>query len=480
MFVVLGSVALACAPELDGKSEGAAPLGGGAELVLRLDPPAPAEAAPSALRLIVEGLDEGAEVHLFQGEVRDGHLAQLARGEMSMTLAERELTASTWREGDAVVVAPLALLEPNETYAVATGDPPWAGHVTIAGDDSVPILRLVYPPEGRSLAAPFGIWCGEEALPPVSVTLPLAPDGRPGTITRGAHGEVGAHCVRLTAEPGAGPVVPPPALAAPDGTTQVRFEPVALEANAAPPLPSAITCGALEHALSSGCLEVLDDRAQLTPVATPLLWAASGPPGLDAVLTTTGHRTWIWPLPAGSPITLRLTRIDLSGTAETSELLVTTLPPAPHLVLTEVYADAVGPEPRQEWVEIHNDGLAPASLAGWVLADNGGETELPAVDVAPGATVLVVRDDFDPTYPWDPFVAPDVVLVRVPQIGKGGLTNSGEPLELRAPEGTVVSRFPPTPKPKSGHSVLRLHPKISDDDPEGFIRTDTPTPGAVP
>jgi hypothetical protein len=273
-------------------------------------------------------------------------------------------------------------------------------------------------------------------------------------------------------------VVPPPAVALGEAIL-ARLEPGALETGGEPVTPGAVTCDSGES-IAGACLVIFDDRGLLSPPAPPLLWVATGPGGLDAVLTTEGYGRFVWPLPPQSSFGLRLTRIDGAGDALTNEVFVTTAPASPHLILSEVYADALGPEPQQEWVEIHNDGLVAAELEGWVLADNGGETVLPAAILVPGQTALVVREDFDEDYLWDATPPPGTLLVRVPEIGKNGLANGGEPLELRDAGGDVVSRFPPIPKPKAGHSVVRIHPKAIDDDPASFVRSDAPTPGTVP
>jgi hypothetical protein len=138
-------------------------------------------------------------------------------------------------------------------------------------------------------------------------------------------------------------------------------------------------------------------------------------------------------------------------------------------VLNEVLANAVGPEPEQEWVEIVNDGQVAAALGGWVVSDIGGEVALPDVLLNAGGYALIVNDDYDGSGKYDPAPAPDTLLVRVPKLGKNGLSNEGEPLELTDPEGVVRSRFPKVPKPKAGRSVMRSQPLSPDDDEGSFV-----------
>lgn len=472
---------LACAPEIGTEGGRVASAPDEEALALRLEPPAPLEAGAPISRFVVEGVEGAADAfHLFSGEIRSAHLGQLTKGAISKALADRAVPALRWREGDRVILAPLAVLAPGAVYAVATGVPAWAEHITIAADDAVPVLEPVFPPEGVSTgAAPFGIWCGDVALPPFERAIALAPDGRAATLSGGAVPGRGLRCLAIAAAPGLGPVLPPLEVTA--EATLARLAPVALDAIPEAPLPPAQSaCAPPAKSVAGACLTVFDDRARLAPPdATPLLWVATAP-GLDQVIVTEGYARVIRPLPPGSTVSLRIARVDVAGGLHDEEIVVTTAPPSAHLVVSEVYADALGPEPEQEWVEICNDGLAASPLEGWILADNGGETVLPAATLAPGACALVVHEDFDARYPWDAIPPEGTLLLRVPEIGKNGLANGGEPLELRDPEGAVRSRFPPVPKPKAGHSVVRVALDAVDDDPASFVRTDAPTPGTPP
>ena len=159
---------------------------------------------------------------------------------------------------------------------------------------------------------------------------------------------------------------------------------------------------------------------------------------------------------------------------------VETLPAMPHVIINEVLANAVGPEPEQEWLELYNDGAVSAELEGYVLIDIGGETPLPAAELPPGGFALVVNEDYDASSSYDVQPAPGTPLLRVAALGKGGLNNQGEPLELHDADGQVVSRFPAEPKPKAGVSIMRTAPSAPDANPSSFIRCpDEPTPGAA-
>jgi hypothetical protein len=70
-------------------------------------------------------------------------------------------------------------------------------------------------------------------------------------------------------------------------------------------------------------------------------------------------------------------------------------------------------------------------------------------------------------------------LLRVPALGRAGLSNEGEMLTLRAPTGIVVSTFPAL-KTKNGVSTARVAPDAPDADTASFVSSPngTSTPGA--
>jgi hypothetical protein len=146
------------------------------------------------------------------------------------------------------------------------------------------------------------------------------------------------------------------------------------------------------------------------------------------------------------------------------------------VVLNEVLANPVGPEPYQEWVELYNDGQIETSLAGYRILDIGGETVLPDVLLPAGQFGVVVSEKFVEDDEVDVAPPPGALLVRVPALGKSGLSNSGELLRLVDPKGQTISRFPALPKPKAGQSVSRRTPDAPDGVSSSFAITE-PTPG---
>jgi hypothetical protein len=115
-----------------------------------------------------------------------------------------------------------------------------------------------------------------------------------------------------------------------------------------------------------------------------------------------------------------------------------------------------------------------------LLEDVGGATELPAISLEPGAYALIANESYIPDPDYDLLPAESAVLIRVPALGKGGLSNAGELLRLRDPAGQIVSRFPADPPPRAGQSVARRTIWSPDSEPESFALHAEPgaSPGA--
>lgn len=462
-------------------------------------PDAPLDAAPQVLRagLHLPGM-AAAEVDLervllVQGEVRDAHLRQIVRGELSKALSERLVPALVWAEradepapGELrVTLAPTAPLLPGETYALASGAPPFVQHLQIT-EGGPPLLTRVWPPPEEAATAGLGVWCGDEELPAEVEPAQLDPGGPAGTLRRGAAGDIGRTCVRFEADPSGpppgaseGPFAPPPALGLGLGAPLAALDPRPLGAQVAAPVLPAAPCEPDEVPFGPACARVADDRISVRSLDAPLLWAVAGE-GLDVVIAAgAGDPLLIAPLPPLSSIALDVAAVDAAGKASWSAFAAATLAPQPHVVITEVLANPLGPEPSQEWVELYNDGLAPADLGGYALVDVGGETALPSAVLPPGSHALVVNEGFVPDDELDPPPAPGALLVTVAKLGKNGLANGGEPLRLEDASGAVVSRSPAAPAPKAGMSLARVSPRSPDGLSSSFV-TGWPTPGAGP
>lgn len=166
---------------------------------------------------------------------------------------------------------------------------------------------------------------------------------------------------------------------------------------------------------------------------------------------------------------------DWAGTIFEVSSVQSAGPGAAVFVLNEVLANPSGPEPQQEWVEILNAGNVAASLSGYRLKDSGGETVLPDVFLSPGEFGVVVRADWSADPRVDAVPVATAVRIVVDQIGRGGLRNDGEMLELLDPDGRLVSLVPAIAT-KPGKSVARIDP-LAPDLPESFS-LEEPTPGS--
>jgi hypothetical protein len=427
-----------------------------------IEPEAPLDEAPSVLRLRLpwseRSLDSPEDVLLVSGELSDYHVGRIRRRDLPKTLIARIVPALTWIDGDALVVAPSAPLLLGERYALAS---PSLGRIAElrAASDARPLLVRLWPPAGAGTGSTHVLYCGEQPLAPLGSGLRLDPGSIEASIT--PESEI---CVAISPRtpPGTGErLIPPPLVAG------YAFDPSPIEH--APHLPPpAASCIAPELRFGPGCALVEDDRAVVRSGIEPMLWIARLGSLTTIESAASGARWVLRGLAPSSENPIALKVLDLSGRAQTASLELQTGSPRPRLVLNEVLADPLGAEPAQEWVEIVNDGVVGVDLAGWTIEDAGGASELPAALLGPGAYALIVREDFSIDDGLDVVVSPGALVVRVTQLGKNGLSNTGEPLALRAPDGLVVSRFPAFPKPKPGISVARRRIWDLDDDPGAF------------
>ncbi|MEM6787132.1 MAG: lamin tail domain-containing protein [Myxococcota bacterium] len=498
------SITVSCAPPLpSGAAPGASSTAAttpnaDASFEVRPDPDSDLSVVSriARLRVIAEASATPETFVLIAGEVGSAHLGQLARDDVSKALRARIVETLRYRTEGLIVLAPTAALAPGR-YAVARGQPKGAIAFDVVPDadghhPEAPTLSFVFPPGGRhGPAAAFGVWCG--APPDVTSgvlgegSLTLEPSGPSVRARRGITTEGdGPGCIRFDAEePSSGPQLPPVGVDV--GPTTWWLEPHLL-VPAAPdddPPDAPETCPPAAVTVGPGCVAVADDRVWLWPGSSSYLWSvlADG----DSLEAPLAPPSWVdararFTLVGLSPNhrhDLRVTWVDHSGADESRLLSVITAPPRAHVVITEVMANPVGLEPEQEWVELYNDGSVAADLGDYRLEDPAGGTDLPSVALPPGRHALVVVEDYDRQSYYDASPPDDAIVVRVAALGTHGLANGGEPLALvELDENRVVSRFPAVPKPKSGHSVARRHPHVDVTDPDGFHRTDVPTPGA--
>lgn len=164
----------------------------------------------------------------------------------------------------------------------------------------------------------------------------------------------------------------------------------------------------------------------------------------------------------GLPADARLRgTLRLEGYTQThvEPIEVSTTPILAAITISEVRADPRGPEPHQEYVELVNFGAVPVSLQDHRIADRAdreGDVMGPAT-IPPRGRALVVAPTFTPDHPDDPPVPPGTILIRLDgSIASGGLSNAGEPVYLRDPEGRRLSMVPAMASPGAGTCWARV------------------------
>src|SRR6185295_9395663 len=160
---------LACRPDLAPPSGSDRPPEGApspAALTVTIDPPAPAMAAPAALRLRIGSPGRGVDperIALVRGAVAPAQLRQIQRREISAALEKRMVPVQIWwdepegmaprneQDGGAdapvLIVAPESLLMRGEAYALAIAQPATVFDFHVDEDDPAPLLRRIWPPE---------------------------------------------------------------------------------------------------------------------------------------------------------------------------------------------------------------------------------------------------------------------------------------------------------------------------------------------
>lgn len=460
-----------------------------------LEPDAPLGAAPQVLRFHLTGFtgEPLTDLWLFRDTLSAYHLGRIQKHELPSTLVERQLPVRAWHNAESTVVAPLQPLEPKARYSLASPGRGLIAEITVApASDQSPLLKRFWPPRELEGAAGCALFCGDPrssgadgALPHLRVAetpLELEPGRVPAQLSPGLDGfgteaeQCATLCVEADAVAGSGalsePGIPPPRVAG------LAIEPLLLalpSSGHASPVPD---CKAAEVPLGPGCLSSGSDRVTVCSPGEPRLWVLrAGEQSVRAILENGGCSV-LTGLTPDLEYALHATTVDSTGFAESLTDTVRTELPKPEVIISELMANPLGPEPAQEWVELYNDGTAAADLHEYLLADGGGKVELPGYSLAPGAYVLLVSSAFDSARTEDILPAPDTPLLRLPSLGKGGLSNSGEIISLLDPTGQPISQFPALASKTAGVSLARRFPRVAGDGPEAFGPSSPP--GASP
>lgn len=399
---------------------------------------------------------------LFRGELSDYYVRSLKHGDVPSALQERAVPLRYWHAGDDCMLQPLEWLEPDASYSLAlTGVGVVLVAQTRAGAEQQ--SQRLFPPPGSSKHR-VAVVCeldGEESFSP----LPLEPGTATVLSSPGMAGQPASGCITLHVDGSlTEPAVAPPLL----GTSLLEPSAWLPQASASAEKPSA-ACNEGEP-FYGACLQVLDDRLRVTPLAQDSFFALAEPERVVLSARAGSRHLLLRGLSPATSLTFSGSVLASDGQQTSFRKTVTTAAARRHLVLNEVLANPLGPEPDAEWVELVNDSDLATSLADVWLEDSGGAVRLPTVELRAGEIALLVGDGFRDSG-LDVPVPESARLLRVPSLGARGLANGGEALLLVGREG-VLSRFPLLAAAHPGRSVARRTLDGADDDAAGFAEHD--------
>ena len=439
---------------------------------VRFDPSAAADRVSNVVHVFLTSstLSSGT-LSLFEGTISSYYLGKFKHGEVPGPLASRQVPVVSWRAGAELVVAPLRPLAIGPHSLVSPDGLVAEFKVALA----LPVLERFWPPAGGAGSPQLSVYCRPEASElamPSAGSLLFEPgqfsvDLAPGVDESGLFAERCSHFVTEQLLTPGEIWIPPP---------QLEDWPLspAIFGSVEPDAADVLSCQASELALGPGCASVADDRLTLRTPRAALLWIVHTAHGTLVEVSAAGRLLTIDGLLPDARERLWGSTHELSGASRAFELEVHTAPARGRPILNEALADALGPEPQSEWVELLNDGTLPVDLAQYTLQDGGGRVPLPHASLAPQEYALLVREDFAPS-PSDEPPASGARLIRLPALGKSGLSNAGERLSLLDSAGAECSVLPALAG-KAGQSLARRTPTSEDADPEAFS-FGAPTPG---
>ena len=441
---------------------------------VRFEPSANAEAVSNVVQVhLTSSTSSSGAVLLFEGAVSSYYLGKFKHGEVPSTFAGRQVPQVSWRSDSDLVIAPLRPLALGLHSLISVDG--LVAEFTVG--TARPVLERLWPPANGAGSPQLAVYCrpgSSAANVPGSGSLRFAPGAfsvelAPGIDDSGLFAE---RCNHFQSEHVLAPGeiwVPPPAVG------EWALSP-AIFGNLESDPTDLLDCQAEELAVGPGCASVADDRLTVRTPRAPLLWVVHTARGALVEISGSGQPLIIDGLPPDADERLWGTTHELAGVSRAFDVELHTAPARARPILNEALADALGPEPQSEWIELLNDGTLAVDLAGYSLQDGGGRTSLPHAIIAPHEFALLVREDFAPNGSDEPPAAA-TRLVRLPTLGKSGLSNAGERLSLVTSAGVECSVLPALAG-KAGQSLARRTPASADDDPKAF-RVGTPTPGAA-
>jgi len=441
----------------------------------------PDVAAP-AMRIILSPAPASDDIALVKGKLSNRELKDLQTGDESSALQERLVPFLAWNDDDSLHIAPQAWIEPGEILTIGAPFGGWTHTFRIEDPDAAPRLQRVWPPIDAASSGTFAVWClavparGEARS--AGRTLALEPGPVLGRLRTGSLEGIGRDCVSWEAlDPPMGPIAPPPFALLEDGLT-ARVDPTPIVPSWVDETGSHAGCGAGRVPIGPACARVMDDRIEVS-LDSGAWWFAVRAGAMVRAGPLSREAPMIWRnLTPSTELAWEAYGADLRGDKRAWQGRLRTEAPMAHVVINEVMANPSGAEPEQEWVELYNDGALGVDLEGWIIEDPGGVATLPSGRLEPGRFALVVNEGFrEDTWP-DPAPAEGAVILRVPKLGNQGLSNGGEPLQLKDVTGRTMSGFLPRASPKAGQSIARRFPDAVDWLEGSFVSCSTSSPGA--
>ncbi|MEO6599022.1 MAG: lamin tail domain-containing protein [Polyangiaceae bacterium] len=466
LLLVAPLLLVACGPPVpEPEASGVSPP------TVHFEPSADAMQVSNVSHIHVSG-SSARSLFLFQGTLSSYYLGKLKAEPLPDTLLARQVPLVSWRTDSELVAAPLQVLSVGQ-YSLAAE----TGLISeFKVSTSLPVLSRLWPPASGNASLRFAIFCSNAAaIPSMSSSEPLSLEPRhlsvqlaPGVDDAGTFAD---RCLHFSSD---APLESGESLISAPVVGAWALAP-ALFSGSDHAAVKALACNAEESVFGLGCVSAADDRALVRTPDAPLLWVVHTEQDSLVRVTEPGAPLVVRGLAPGTAEHLWGMVRDESATMQDFEVTLHTAPARERPILNEALADALGPEPQSEWVELFNDGTLAVDLAQYTFQDGGGRTPLPHAVLAPKSYALLVREDYSPNGSDEPPAA-SALLVRVPTLGKSGLSNSGERLALVDAAGRELSVLPAL-SGKPGQSLARRTPASPDDDPVSFSFA-TPTPGA--
>ncbi len=445
----LGGLLVACAPEPFGPPVSAST--GPQTPRLELFPAAvgTARAQPVlALGLRYESEASPEPWLLVEGNPTSATRVNLQQGLVSEAIRERLLPLRDLPQVDSHsrLFRPTVPLLEGQRYTLI-GPGALALPLDITAEPALPYWSRLLPTGNRT--ARVGVYCGaparvqQDVPPPVGASAQF--DVAEGLGTTGA---LKQSCVTVRPREASGEFIAPVSLKG------VALDPSPFRVSNETREVDSLCPGGV--ALGAGCLRIGGEALEVEEVDGEALWNLTCASKSVVRVVSKGKLTLPWG-DCHERDTLEALRLDASGVSSHAIVKVALPPPAPNVVINEVLANPSGQEPQQEWIELANLGRATASIADWRLQDGGGEVTLPSFVMAPGAFALLVRDNYVAPSDKDKDMAPaeGTLLIRLPQLGHSGLSNSGEALALVDANGRVLARYPALAATRAGVSRAR-------------------------